>query len=148
MYYIYVYMLCKNTINNKIKFSWQQQQIKSDWHPQIRSPNRQKTLAHFARTQSHLQQWIGAASISSCLDYRSPHWGLHRWQTNPHVCQSLLVGIPMLQRAGTNTALLYLLAPTGALVVMMVYYIYIYLSGHFFRFSLSLLMQLMLQVSL
>ena len=45
----------QNTINNKIKLSWQQQQIKSDWHPQIRSPNRQKTLAHFARTQSHLQ---------------------------------------------------------------------------------------------
>ena len=40
-----------------------------------------------------------------------------------------------------------LLAPTGALIVMMVYYI----SGsgsNFFRFSLSPLMQLMLQVSL
>ena len=40
-----------------------------------------------------------------------------------------------------------LLAPTGALIVMMVYYIYIR-SGNFFRFSLSPLMQLMLQVSL
>ena len=39
-----------------------------------------------------------------------------------------------------------LLAPTGALVVMMVYYISI--RTHFFRFSLSPLMQLMLQVSL
>ena len=38
----------------------------------------------------------------------------------------------------------FLLAPTGALVLMMVYYI----SGHFFRFSLSPLMQLMLGVSL
>ena len=39
-----------------------------------------------------------------------------------------------------------LLAPTGALIVMMVYYISG--SAHFFRFSLSPLMQLMLQVSL
>ena len=39
-----------------------------------------------------------------------------------------------------------LLAPTGALIVMMVYYISG--SGNFFRFSLSPLMQLMLQVSL
>ena len=38
-----------------------------------------------------------------------------------------------------------LLAPTGALVLMMVYYL---ISAHFFRFSLSPLMQLMLQVSL
>ena len=43
--------------------------------------------------------------------------------------------------------LVALLAPTGALVVMMVYYIYIY-PATFFRFSLSPLMQLMLQVSL
>ena len=41
---------------------------------------------------------------------------------------------------------MYLLALTGALVVMMVYYISG--SGNFFRFSLSPLMQLMLQVSL
>ena len=40
-----------------------------------------------------------------------------------------------------------LLAPTGALVVMMVYYISA-AATHFFRFSLSPLMQLMLQVSL
>ena len=39
-----------------------------------------------------------------------------------------------------------LLAPTRALVVMMVYYISA--ATHFFRFSLSPLMQLMLQVSL
>ena len=39
-----------------------------------------------------------------------------------------------------------LLAPTGALIVMMVYYISI--RGNFFRFSLSPLMQLMLQGSL
>ena len=41
-----------------------------------------------------------------------------------------------------------LLAPTGALIVMMVYYISGSGSGNFFRFSLSPLMQLMLQVSL
>ena len=35
-----------------------------------------------------------------------------------------------------------LLAPTGALIVMMVYYIYIRSGSHFFRFSLSPLMQL------
>jgi len=40
----------------------------------------------------------------------------------------------------------FLLAPTGALVVTMVYYIYI--RGNFFRYSLSPLMQLMLKVSL
>ena len=42
---------------------------------------------------------------------------------------------------------IHLLAPTGALVLMMVYYISA-AAGHFFRFSLSPLMQLMLQVSL
>ena len=47
---------------------------------------------------------------------------------------------------GTHRFFFWLLAPTGALVVMMVYYIYI--RGNFFRFSLSPLMQLMLQVSL
>ena len=41
-----------------------------------------------------------------------------------------------------------LLAPTGALIVMIVYYIYIWCSSNFFRFSLSPLMQFMLQVSL
>ena len=40
-----------------------------------------------------------------------------------------------------------LLALTGALIVTMAS-IYIYIQGHFFRFSLSPLMQLMLQVSL
>ena len=48
----------------------------------------------------------------------------------------------------THWICVFLLAPTGALVVMMVYYTYIYLSTHFFRFSLIPLMQLMLQVSL
>ena len=38
------------------------------------------------------------------------------------------------------------LAPTGALIVMICYYIFI--RNHFFRFSLSPLMQLMLPVSL
>ena len=44
----------------------------------------------------------------------------------------------------------WLLAPTGALVVMMVYYIYIYLSAApaFSDFHSVPLMQLMLQVSL
>ena len=44
--------------------------------------------------------------------------------------------------------LIYLLAPTGALVVMMVYYMYIRSSSNFFRFSLIPLMQLILQMSL
>ena len=43
---------------------------------------------------------------------------------------------------------LFLLAPTGALIVILVYFISIHGSSHFFRFSLSPSMQLMLQVSL
>ena len=59
-------------------------------------------------------------------------------------------GIPEVPSMGqdvTDSLTDALLAPTGALVVMMVYYISAR-SGNFFRFSLSPLMQLMLQVSL
>ena len=41
-----------------------------------------------------------------------------------------------------------LLAPTGALIVIMVYYITVEATATFFRFSLSPLLQLMFQVSL
>ena len=51
--------------------------------------------------------------------------------------------------AGSNLGVfetaLIMLAPTGALIVMMVYYTY---TVQLFEFSLSPLMQLMLQVSL
>ena len=60
--------------------------------------------------------------------------------------EALLVCLVVLKMPH-NSTFISLLALTGALVVMMVYYIYIR-SGNFFRFSLSPLMQLMLQVSL
>ena len=41
-----------------------------------------------------------------------------------------------------------LLAPTEALIVMMCYYMHIYMSTRFFRFSLSQMMLLMFQESL
>ena len=65
--------------------------------------------------------------------------------SNMNVCWLVIFLLCAVQR---NTSICSFLAPTGAHIVMMVYHIYIYIQGHFFRFSLSSLMQLMLQVSL
>ena len=59
----------------------------------------------------------------------------------------LLLLFSLLLSLMLSLLLLFLLAPTGALVLMMVYYISA-AATHFFRFSISPLMQLMLQVSL
>ena len=69
----------------------------------------------------------------------------------PHLaigCWGLLGLIDTPGRESLRIVQDHLLAPTGALILMMVYYISAAAATRFFRFSLSPLMQLMLQVSL
>ena len=74
--------------------------------------------------------------------YEKKHWDDHSNRMHQVSCENMVYRACNFARIvnGRDT-LQELLAPTGALVLMMVYYI---LSAHFFRFSLSPLMQLML----